>query len=614
MPTSKQKKEIAIGGGAAAVAAPFTPTRVTMPKTPGNRRAGMTAAKEGKASVADLRSAYRGMGGRLGNDSHTARLAQSMKEKVREDRPIELKRFRNGETMMVGGHHRVAAAEMIGLKELPTHVTDSSAKRPYSVVPLYGRSKYKRDVKAARTPGKQMTDEQIAHVANKKTPRIHQSINSTKSRVEEGITALKKPKVGIPVALGAASIAGGAAYKNKDKIVKRDSTPAELARAKRQQANLSTASALLGATALGTKGTAYGYNRAAKRTGLPVKSAARLARAHKLDKASLGILTTAAGIGSVSGLRFAHVQREEAKQIEKRETPMVNAFGVSHEYVISKGKHSPPNETTPLKEAANKSKVTLKAIGSNAKKFSSGHPYLTTAAIGAGIGGAVLAPGIMASEGASRRRVKRTFGKGMTPGQLKRMERLYYRHGDTYAANRARSLITRDSQTPGERSINHSINAHRDAMDKFGEGRIPRAMRKRGYTPETATDAVDRSTLRKYPRDPAKSGIAGIGKARGFDPEARRERRQKVYGAAALTTAGGASYAAVKPAKKAVKQIRRTYDKGGAKKVLRLKTLESKPVQQTLKRGGVAGAALLGAGVVASQARNSGRRYNGWYS
>ena len=576
MPTDKQKKELAIGGGAAAVTAPFTPTKVRMPSSTQSRRAGRTAAFEGKSSVEDLRAAYRGMGGRLGNDSHTARLAQSMKEKVREDRPIELKRFRSGETMMVGGHHRVAAAEMIGLKELPTKVTESNAKHPYSVVPLYARNKYKRDVKAARQPVKQMTDEQIARVASKKTPKIHQSVNTFKSRAEEGITALKKPKVGVPVAIGTASIGGGLAYKNKDKIIKRESTNADLARAKRQQANLSTASAGLGAAALGTKGASFAITRTNKPKEFgPVtqKAAVRLARAHKLDKTSLGILTTAAGVGSISGLRFAHVQREEAKKIEKG-LIMTNAFGVSHDYVlIEKGKHEAPSSPSTVSQVAQKGKVTLKAVGSKAKTFGAGHPYLTTAAIGAGIGGAVLAPGIMASESASRRRVKRTFSKGL-PSAL-------------------RGGVSRNSN----KYMRSRAQAH-DWGKAASKAKVQHATSHEQY----------------YGKIARKQSRVELGKAKGFDPEARRERRQKVYGAAGLTTAAAAGYSAAKPAEKAYKQVKRTYDKGGAEKVLRLKTLKSKPVQQTLKRGGVAGAALLATGAVASQARHSGRRYNGWYS
>lgn len=562
MPTDKEKKQAAVAGGAAAVAAPFTPTRVRMPGSEGSKRAAESALKTGKSSTADLRAAYRGMGGRIGNDSHTAKLAQSIKTKgYDENQKVKVKRFKNGESMVIGGHHRIAASEMIGKPDLPVEVQHSRAKHPYSVVPLYARGKYKRDVNNARVPGKQMSDEAIARVAGKKTPRVHQSVNSAKAQIEEGITALKKPKVGVPVALGASSIAGGMAYKNKDKIVKRDLSNKELARTKRQQANLSTASALLGAGALGTKGASYGYSRAANgaHSGIPAaKIASHAARAKKLDRASLGILTTAAGIGSISGLKFAHVQREEAKKIEKG-MPMVNAFGVSHEYVISKmGKHTPPNETTPLKEAANKGKVTLKRVGSAAKTFSSGHPYLTTAAIGAGVGGAVLAPGIIASESASRRRVKRAFGKSL--------------------------------RLDGQRM---------DSAWKDYQKTNPKAAAKR----KGQMDA-----------EVARANAAKVGKARGFDPEERRERRQKVYTAALLGGSGAAGASAVAPGKKAVKQIKRTYDKGGAKKVLTLKTLEKPAVKSALTRGGAAALAATTAGAVVGQSRRSGKPYKGWYA
>lgn len=597
MPTDKEKKQAAVAGGAAAVAAPFTPTRVRMPGSEGSKRAAQSALKTGKASTSDLRASYRGMGGRLGNDSHTAKLAQSIKTKgYDEKQKVKIKRFKNGEAMVIGGHHRIAASEMIGKPDLPVEVQRSSAKAPYSIVPLYARGKYKRDVKSARVPGKQMSDEAISRVAGKKTPRVHQSINSAKAQVEEGITALKKPKVGVPVAAGSAAIAGGLAYKNKDKIVKRDLSNKELARTKRQQANLSTASALLGAGALGTKGASYGYSRAANgaHSGIPAaKIASHAARAKKLDRASLGILTTAAGIGSISGLKFAHVQREEAKKIEKG-MPMVNAFGVSHEYVISKmGKHTPPNETTPLKEAANKGKVTLKRVGSAAKTFSSGHPYLTTAAIGAGVGGAVLAPGIIASESASRRRVKRAFGKSWKfKGAAQALEK--------------ESALQRATLGKDKKAAEWSSN-RLDSLYQASSGKgKPEAGSYLARTKKRNAALID------SPRSSYKQ--SGIGKARGFDPEARRERRQGVYTAGLIGGSGAAGASAVKPAKQAVKDVKRAYKKGGAKKVLTLKTLEKPAVKATLTRGGLALAAATGAGAVVNQSRNSGKPYKGWYS
>lgn len=516
MPTDKEKAQAAVAGGAAAAAAPFTPTRVRMPQSEGSKRAAESALKTGRASTSDLRAAYRGMGGRLGNDSHTARLAQGIKEKGYDDsRKVKIKRFKNGESMVVGGHHRIAASEMIGKPDLPVEVQHSSGKAPYSIVPLYARGKYKRDVQNARIPGKELPDEEINRVASKKTPRIHQSVNSAKAQIEEGITALKKPKVGIPVAVGAATVAGGTAYKNKDKIKKRDQTVEELARSKRQQANLSAAGATLGAGALGLKATEYGVKRSAgvkpDAVKMTAKQAKRLKLAHRLDRTSLGVLTTAAGVGSVSGYKFARVQREEAKRLEKRMSGE-NAFGVVHE-ISKQGKHSPPSEPSAFKQGTEKAKITLKRVGNSAKAFSGKHPYATTAAIGAGVGTAVLAPGIIASESASRRRVKRAFGK-----------------------------------------------------------------------------------------------------ARGFDPEDRRERRQKVYVAGLVGGTGAAGASAYKPGKKAIKEIKRTYEKGGAKKVLRIKTLEKPAVKAVLTRGGAGLAAATTAGLIANQSRGSGRRYKGWYS
>lgn len=413
--TKKEKKEVAIGGGAAAVAAPFVPTRVTMPVSAGNKRAGEDAAKTGRASTADLRSAYRGMGGRLGNDSHVARLAQSLGRggaNYKDDSPVHLRRFKSGETMVTGGHHRIAAAEMVGMKDMPVKVTESSAKRPYSVVPLYARGKYKRDVKNSRIPGKELSDDAIKAQAEKKLPRAAHHVNTVKSRVEEGIQAAKKPKVAVPVLAGGALVGAGAAYGR----VKKADDAASLARAKRQQANLSTGSALLGFSAMGTKAGSFAYKKAVKKPEIAnPRNTKLLRRAHHLDKASVAILAAGAGVGGVSGLRFAHVQRQEAKKLTDH--IQKNAFGVE----ISKGKHSAPEP--PMKEqlkanvksGAETGKKVLRAVGEKGGKFAAAHPYASTAAIGAGLGAAALAPGIMATEGLTRRRVRNArqtvFGK-----------------------------------------------------------------------------------------------------------------------------------------------------------------------------------------------------------
>lgn len=92
------------------------------------------------------------------------------------------------------------------------------------------------------------------------------------------------------------------------------------------------------------------------------------------------------------------------------------------------------------------------------------------------------------------------ISKALNPSQVHRL----------YAAQ------ARLGRSPGENAIIGSERSHRDLMDAAGRGRVPKAARKRGYDDFKLSDAVDRSTLKKYPRDPKKSGLAGIGK--GFKP------------------------------------------------------------------------------------------------
>lgn len=102
---------------------------------------------------------------------------------------------------------------------------------------------------------------------------------------------------------------------------------ADLAHKKRIQAGLSLAGAGLGLAALGTKGGAVATRQTLKR----VPEVARRLKltpkvAEKADKTSLGLVTTASGLGGASGIHFAALQREEAK---KEDRVAKNAFGVS---------------------------------------------------------------------------------------------------------------------------------------------------------------------------------------------------------------------------------------------------------------------------------------------
>lgn len=92
----------------------------------------------------------------------------------------------------------------------------------------------------------------------------------------------------------------------------------DLARKKRQQAALSLTGASLGLAALGSKAGATATRSALKRAP-SVANRLRLSPkgASRADKASLGFVTTASGVGGASGIHFAGLQREEAKKEDK---------------------------------------------------------------------------------------------------------------------------------------------------------------------------------------------------------------------------------------------------------------------------------------------------------
>lgn len=89
----------------------------------------------------------------------------------------------------------------------------------------------------------------------------------------------------------------------------------ELAHDKRVQAGLSTTAALAGLSALATKGGAVGARRmlaSAPKTAARLRLTPKIAE--KADKTSVGLVTVGAGVGGASGLKFASLQRKEAKK------------------------------------------------------------------------------------------------------------------------------------------------------------------------------------------------------------------------------------------------------------------------------------------------------------
>lgn len=87
-----------------------------------------------------------------------------------------------------------------------------------------------------------------------------------------------------------------------------------MARRKKAQEIISATTATLGLSALATKGGAVGIKQAIARSPRAAKVAYLPRVAERLDKATIPVLTTSAGIGGLGGFNFASIQREEARR------------------------------------------------------------------------------------------------------------------------------------------------------------------------------------------------------------------------------------------------------------------------------------------------------------
>lgn len=100
----------------------------------------------------------------------------------------------------------------------------------------------------------------------------------------------------------------------------------KMAQRKKVQGAISATTATLGLAALGTKGGAAGLRQAAKHPKMAGYALIPKAAYH-MDKATIPILTTGAGIGGVGGFNFAAIQREEARREREnfRRAPVAKA-------------------------------------------------------------------------------------------------------------------------------------------------------------------------------------------------------------------------------------------------------------------------------------------------
>jgi len=96
----------------------------------------------------------------------------------------------------------------------------------------------------------------------------------------------------------------------------------KMARRKKLQGALSVTTSTLGLTALGSKGGGMALRRVAQSPKMVAHSARALKVADKMDKATVPLLTTGAGIGGVGGFNFAAIQRAEAAREKRKKDPV----------------------------------------------------------------------------------------------------------------------------------------------------------------------------------------------------------------------------------------------------------------------------------------------------
>lgn len=211
-----RKRDAAAAAAAGAGGALLAPVKMPLPTTghtPERITEQMAGASRGQVSTKDVRRVARGSGHRLHDSTHVARLALSLNEGWREDNPIELTRFKSGEMMVTGGHHRLEAAERLGMGKVPVVVHEGASKRPWSLVPMYKAPRYTRMVVQHRVGNKAQPISAIRAEAGKEIPKNAERFNRFKSWTDEVFQSAKQGalKVGRRAALPAKVVGGAGA-------------------------------------------------------------------------------------------------------------------------------------------------------------------------------------------------------------------------------------------------------------------------------------------------------------------------------------------------------------------------------------------------------------------
>ena len=208
------KEKLGLAAGAGIGAGLVFPTRQSLPDDFGasdrvHRQ--LSGKTQGHVKTSDIRGIAVGEGHRFGNDTHTARVAQSIRNQgFDEKRPIEVVRYRNGKMKVVGGHHRLRASEMLGREHVPVRIANETGNAPKSIVPMYKTSRYVRNVLSARKSNPSMKPKDIDALANKNIPDWQKKVNSIKSKSEDIARSASTPRN--KAVLAATGAAGATAY------------------------------------------------------------------------------------------------------------------------------------------------------------------------------------------------------------------------------------------------------------------------------------------------------------------------------------------------------------------------------------------------------------------
>jgi hypothetical protein len=180
------KEEAAVAGGVAVAGGAATPYWKKLPDDGGASERISESAKSGQASVSDLRAIARGGGARAGNRSHTARIAVNMAESgFKPDEPIVVHRYKNGKSVIRGGHHRLQASEWAGLDKVPVKVVDRPEKAPRTLATVVTDRFMSGHVRRARKPNAARPIEELRAEASKPQPKLAAKINNAISHADE---------------------------------------------------------------------------------------------------------------------------------------------------------------------------------------------------------------------------------------------------------------------------------------------------------------------------------------------------------------------------------------------------------------------------------------------